>query len=121
MVALPPVNVITNDLPLEAMQANPWAVLTPLGYALMILSNVAFAMVAVKRLHDRNLSSWLLLLFYVPSLGKRWLFDSGLGGQVLDFVLAIGALWVCITLGFLRGTRGPNHFGPDPRQAAENV
>ncbi len=56
--------------------------------------------VQVRRLHDRDMSGWWLLLFYVLSL-----------------VPLIGLfVWVGqIVLMILPGTRGPNRFGPDPK------
>lgn len=47
----------------------------------------------IKRWHDRNKSGWMVLILLIPVLG---------------------ALWSLIELGFLRGTKGPNRFGPDP-------
>jgi len=47
-----------------------------------------------KRCHDRNKSGWWVLLAYVP---------------------VIGSLWTFIELGLVRGTRGPNRFGPESR------
>jgi uncharacterized membrane protein YhaH (DUF805 family) len=49
--------------------------------------------VAVKRCHDRGRSGWFLLIVLIPTLG---------------FV------WLMIELGLVRGTSGPNRFGPDP-------
>ncbi|GEP57771.1 DUF805 domain-containing protein [Reyranella soli] len=49
--------------------------------------------VAVKRYHDRNKSGWWVLIVFVP---------------------VIGGLWYLIECGFLRGTSGPNNYGPDP-------
>lgn len=46
-----------------------------------------------KRWHDRDKSGWWTLIGLVP---------------------IIGGLWMLIELGFLRGTDGPNRFGPDP-------
>ena len=45
-----------------------------------------------KRCHDRNRSGWFQLLWIVPLVN----------------------LWVWIEIWFLRGTVGPNRFGPDP-------
>ncbi len=53
--------------------------------------------VAVKRYHDRNKSGWWVLIVFVP---------------------IIGGLWYLIECGFLRGTAGPNNYGPDPLAAA---
>ena len=52
--------------------------------------------VAVKRYHDRNKSGWWVLIVFVP---------------------VIGGLWYLIECGFLRGTPGPNTYGPDPLAA----
>ena len=49
--------------------------------------------VNVKRWHDRDKSAWWLLIELIP---------------------LIGAIWVFIELGCLKGTYGKNRFGPDP-------
>jgi uncharacterized membrane protein YhaH (DUF805 family) len=46
----------------------------------------------VKRLHDRGKSAWWLLAVFIPIVGPIWL--------VAEF-------------GLLRGTDGPNRYGPD--------
>jgi uncharacterized membrane protein YhaH (DUF805 family) len=46
-----------------------------------------------KRCHDRDRSGWFQLIILIPVLG---------------------ALWLLVELGFLRGTIGANRFGPDP-------
>ena len=50
----------------------------------------------VKRWHDRNKSGWWMLIIFVP---------------------VIGSLWYLIECGFLKGTTGPNTYGPDPLAA----
>jgi len=50
---------------------------------------------AVKRLHDRNRSGWFLLFALVP----------------------IANIWIMIEIYFLKGTDGPNTYGPDPLAA----
>ena len=47
----------------------------------------------IKRCHDRDHPGWWLLIVLIPLLGP---------------------LWLLVELGFLRGTPGPNRFGPDP-------
>ncbi len=47
----------------------------------------------VKRLHDKDMSGWWMLITFVP-----------FGGFVL-----------LVILGFLDGTQGPNRFGPSPK------
>jgi uncharacterized membrane protein YhaH (DUF805 family) len=52
--------------------------------------------VGIKRFHDRNKSGVWILIIFVP---------------------VIGSLWYLIECGFLRGTPGPNDYGPDPLAA----
>ncbi|MDF0521337.1 DUF805 domain-containing protein [Bradyrhizobium yuanmingense] len=73
--------------------------------------------IMVKRLHDRDKSAWWLLAYFVlPGLFKQfaerlpdtyWILPLALASMVLP-------LWGFIETGFLRGTKGPNRFGPDP-------
>jgi uncharacterized membrane protein YhaH (DUF805 family) len=46
-----------------------------------------------KRWHDRDKSGWWTLIGLIP---------------------VIGAIWILVELGFLRGTEGTNQYGPDP-------
>lgn len=69
----------------------------------------------VKRLHDRNKSGWWLLLFwFVPAILQ------GVGEQIGDVGIALSlagfaiSIWGLVVIGFLRGTVGPNQYGPDP-------
>jgi uncharacterized membrane protein YhaH (DUF805 family) len=83
-----------------------------------------------KRLHDRDKSAWWLLLFYVvPSalfgIGALMFFygigaeaAGGVIGGVVAYTLGlVFLLWAIIEIGCLRGTVGPNRFGPDPLTA----
>ena len=36
--------------------------------------------------------------------------------RLVALVLPIGLFWFLIYLGLFPGTKGPNHFGPDPRE-----
>ena len=49
--------------------------------------------VAAKRWHDRNKSAVWILFSFIPIIGQ---------------------IWALVELGFLRGTKGQNRFGPDP-------
>ena len=49
--------------------------------------------IGIKRWHDRDKSGWWTLILLIP---------------------VIGLIWGIIELGFLKGTEGPNRFGPDP-------
>lgn len=87
---------------------------------------ISSAAVAVKRLHDRNKSAWWLLLFYLlPAVlgGVKDIvvkFDNTNAFLIaLILVVASGllSLWAFVELGCLRGTTGPNRYGPDPLTA----
>jgi uncharacterized membrane protein YhaH (DUF805 family) len=72
--------------------------------------------IGAKRLHDREKSAWWLLLFYAaPSVlsGAANRMDD-IGGGVLHLASFAIAVWAIVELGFLRGTPGPNSYGPDP-------
>ena len=49
--------------------------------------------VQIKRWHDRDKSGWWVLINLIP---------------------LIGAIWAFVETGCLRGTVGPNAYGPDP-------
>lgn len=49
--------------------------------------------VSIKRLHDRDMSGWWMLLIFLP---------------------LIGGLILLVIIGFLRGTVGENQYGADP-------
>jgi len=100
---------------------------TALNALVSLFTFISGIFVAIKRLHDRNRSGWWLLLFYIaPSVlfvigGVMWMIGiagdfSGLGGAAAVFMLAGTAvsIWAFVELGCLRGTVGPNQYGPDP-------
>jgi uncharacterized membrane protein YhaH (DUF805 family) len=89
----------------------------------LFLSSMA---IGVKRLHDRNKSAWWLLLFYLMPPVLNIVRDALVRlHDPLPFTLAmvfwvvsVGiSIWAVIELGCLRGTAGPNRYGPDPLPA----
>ena len=75
--------------------SDPFAVIPLLiisvSYVLgFLIPNIA---VQVRRFHDQDLSGWLILLGFIPYVG----------GLIL-------LVFMC-----RKGTRGPNRFGPDPK------
>jgi uncharacterized membrane protein YhaH (DUF805 family) len=73
----------------ERMLAYGTGPFTAIASLALLLPSIA---VAVRRLHDRDKSGWWLLLAFVPLIGGIILF-----------------IWYV-----LRGTEGPNSYGPDP-------
>lgn len=83
-----------------AMSGDPEQIAAAVGplagvviFAFVVIATWISIAVAVKRYHDRNKSGWWVLIVLVP---------------------VIGGLWYLIECGFLRGTPGPNNYGPDP-------
>ena len=58
-------------------------------FALVAL--IPTVIVYIKRFHDRDKSGWWVLVTLIP---------------------IIGAIWILVELGFLKGTPGLNRFGP---------
>lgn len=92
------------------------------------------AAICIKRRHDRNSSGldvWIyfgltaiMLLISALGLGMT-MTDFGNGmvlpvpgpiNSVLSIVVGIYAIYLLVVLGFLKGTAGPNAYGPDPLQ-----
>ncbi len=65
---------------------------SPFSFVLLLALGGIWAFPAVRRLHDLDLPGWLFVLAFVPLIG---------------FFLGIPLL-------FVRGTPGPNDYGPDP-------
>jgi uncharacterized membrane protein YhaH (DUF805 family) len=88
-----------------------------IAYPLYALVTWIYAATTIKRLHDRNKSGWWIIPFGVlPVLLPEvagWVGQSypALFLGTVAFVLSI---WSFVETFCLRGTRGPNRFGPDP-------
>lgn len=88
-----------------------------IGFVLLIGGIWSGLAVGVKRLHDRDKSGWWILLFWLgPSILGGWQTatpDLG-GGFIFSLAATAIAIWAFVELGCLRGTPGPNRYGPDP-------
>jgi uncharacterized membrane protein YhaH (DUF805 family) len=101
--------------------------------ALLIWLALLYPVVAlgVKRLHDRGKSGQLMAVFLAPGIILQLGDLLGITGRVqviggetvylpnmlgwLLIVVSIGvAIWALVELGILKGTQGPNAYGPDP-------
>ena len=86
-----------------AMTADPEQAMAAMGGVAGIVVIIVFVIafwislsLGVRRFHDRNKSGWWVLIVFVP---------------------VIGSFWYLIECGFLKGTAGPNSYGPDPLAA----
>ncbi|MBB5049663.1 uncharacterized membrane protein YhaH (DUF805 family) [Rhodopseudomonas rhenobacensis] len=92
------------------------------GILLFLIGLWSGLAVGIKRLHDRDKSAWWLLLFWLgPSLlgGSGRTFVHGGGGLALSLLSAAISIWAFVEFGCLRGTPGPNAYGPDPLEPLE--
>lgn len=78
------------DVMLGTMNERGYGIISGLAGLIMIYPAIVLY---AKRWHDRNKSGWWSLIALVP---------------------IIGGIWMLIELGFLKGTAGPNRFGPEP-------
>lgn len=84
-------SIIEGAAGLSGMIAGAYGPLTALFFLGILVPSIA---VQVRRFHDQDKSGWWVLIGLIPILG---------GLAVLVFM-------------FLEGTRGPNRFGPDPKE-----
>jgi uncharacterized membrane protein YhaH (DUF805 family) len=75
----------------------------------------------VKRLHDRGLSGWLILVVVLPLAGALLApeiaetFKPGESFVSLTLLLLLAsAIWSVLQFGIFKGETGPNSHGPDP-------
>jgi len=117
----------------QSMSRSAWASLLLLTvFALPTLA------VSIKRRRDRNKSGMDVVVYYVLAGVVQFLVATGIGVTTTDFqgvmlptpnlivsLLSLGlglfGLYLFVTMGFLRGTNGPNDFGPDPLRPASRL
>jgi uncharacterized membrane protein YhaH (DUF805 family) len=85
-----------------------------------LITAYPYIALSVKRRHDRNNSGYDAMGLIVFSL--LWSLIQALGvitatggiGMVVSIIFLIYAIYMLVQLGFLKGTAGPNNYGPDP-------
>lgn len=121
---------------LSLVIVTPISMMSPgLGAFVSLLISLAllYPVVAlgVKRLHDRGKSGQLMAVFLAPSIilqlgdllgitgseqvmGGETIYLPNMLGWLLIAVSLGVAIWALVELGILKGTTGPNAYGPDP-------
>jgi uncharacterized membrane protein YhaH (DUF805 family) len=91
------------------------------------------ATIAIKRRHDRNNSGLDVWIYFGLTVIVQLINALGIGMSTMDvggtaipvpgpiisglgIILGIYAIYLLVVLGFLKGTAGPNNYGPDPLQ-----
>jgi uncharacterized membrane protein YhaH (DUF805 family) len=102
-----------SDDPASKASLFPQIVIIPMT----VVFGWSYAAASIKRLHDRNKSGWWIVPFIVAD-GLYGQFGNRLGGSyaavVIGLAVHIAFIWGLVEMYFLKGTRGPNRFGPDP-------
>ncbi len=77
-----------------------------------------YAAASIRRLHDRNRSGWWMIPLVVATSVHDGHFGDWLGGSwtaaLIELAAFIALIWGLVEMCFLKGTSGPNRFGPDP-------
>ena len=96
------------------------------GFISVVVLLYPLLAMSTKRLHDLNLSGWWCLpglaphyvLQFTPLMGLGDLHSPTLLFEVLEWAdAAVSLVWL-VVVGFIRGTAGPNRYGPDPLAVA---
>ena len=91
------------------------------------------AAIAIKRRHDRNNNGLDVWIYFGLTVIVQLINALGIGMSTMDvggtavpvpgpiitglgIILGIYAIYLLVVLGFLKGTAGPNNYGPDPLQ-----
>ncbi len=89
--------------------------------SIMVLAIWSLVALGVKRLHDRGLSSWLILVVVVPFFAllaaPGAVQNFGWSEAVIRTALllfAASVIWSVLQFGILKGEAGPNSHGRDP-------
>lgn len=87
-----------------------------------LITAYPYIAISVKRRHDRDNNGYDAIGLIVFSL--LWSLVQALGFvgstnpiyMIVSVIFLVYAIYVLVQLGFLKGTAGPNSYGPDPLQ-----
>ncbi len=119
-VAVPYMIIAHRDSMTIGEDLSPFGIITIAAvFALAAALVVSALSIYVKRLHDRNKSAWWLLPYLVVPTALQAVISPHKNAPPNAAMLALSliaiglSVWALVEIG-LRGTNGPNRFGPDP-------
>ena len=91
------------------------------------------AAISIKRRHDRNNNGYDVWIYFALVLILQLMSALGIGMSSMDvggasvpvpgpilggltIIVGIFGIYLLVVMGFLKGTAGPNNYGPDPLQ-----
>ncbi len=97
------------------MQKTGW-----IGLIVAIIFAYPFLAITIKRRHDKNNNGYDAVGFIIVELLYYLVIGAGMMigaiGAIVGLVLAVYGIYLLVVVGFLKGTSGPNNYGPDPLQ-----
>lgn len=144
LVILPVIGFsVMPNMPTLGADADPEAIAAAIGAAqsragwvslvLFLIFAYPSAAISIKRRHDRNNSGLDVWIYLALAAIAQLISALGIGMTTMDVsgtpvpvpgpivatagvILGIYGIYLLVVLGFLKGTAGPNQYGPDPLQ-----
>jgi len=103
--------VLTGNLATAAFLS----VILMVCFPITLWPNIA---VLIKRIHDRDKSGWLMVVYYVPGILYYIISftaeQQSPAAMFLSLITLVVGIWFFVEFGCMRGTIGANRYGPDP-------
>lgn len=133
MPAMPAIDANTTAADVANVIAASRAKAGWVSLVLFIVALYPSAAIAIKRRHDRNNNGLDVWIYFALVVIVQLISALGIGMSTMDvggtsipvpgpivtglgFIVGIYAIYLLVVLGFLKGTAGPNNYGPDPLQ-----
>jgi len=106
-----------NDFTNTEFGLKPWG-----SFVLFVLLIVPWAALGVKRRHDRGASGLdlggFIAFVAIVEVFSNLMADANIVIMGASLIVTVWAICLFVLLGCLKGTAGPNSYGPDPLQPA---
>lgn len=133
MPAIPTIDANTTAADIANIVGASRAKAGWVSLVLFIIVLYPSAAIAIKRRHDRNNNGLDVWVYFGLTVVVQLINALGIGMSTMDVggttipvpgpiitglgaILGIYAIYLLVVLGFLKGTAGPNNYGPDPLQ-----